>query len=244
MSINFKDPNVQQKTKQALLTIAQLASFIGRNYLERLKDVDTRFATNECKAVVDLSYKSVRDVIGKLSLSYPNLEAGLNIATAAHLNSLVVDLAERLETELPPKDAIQFSVKVSETIMTRIEKTFPASLNQEVQALLLEIDKHFGTNTQLVRELMNTVELFVATMCTLTQETEFTGYEKLLNQKMSIDGWFTKGEPNNLLVHDLADLRSRDDLDAVYSREDVCVTQAVLKGAKADAEFTVLVQKA
>lgn len=244
MTINFKDPHVQPKVNQALLVLGQMATFIGRNYLERLRDVDTRFATNECKAVVNKSHQTAREVIGKLSNSYPNLEAGLNIATAAYLNSLVMNLAERLEVELPPRESVQFGVRMSETLMQKLDKTFPTGISQEVQALLIEFDKQFGTKTQQVRELLQAVDLFMETMRTLTQATEFSGYEAFLSEKMAVDGWFTNGEPNNLLVLDLADLRSRDDLDGIYSREDACFTQAVLKGAKAGAEFTVLVQKA
>jgi hypothetical protein len=243
--INLNDPVVKQQAAESLAFIAKLSSFIRRNNLERLREVETRFNSVECAAVVAKSYEAVQNAMRQIDLGYADLSHGYNVAIADYLLRVVKTISVKLDIPMPGSSDINFSVKFSEGFMSKTLLSFPADKNDMTRRLLAEFEAHTGLTMHYLREFLYSFKMYIYTMDTLTSPTEFPDYEKFLAEKIQLDGWMTSGCPNDLLVLDLEDLRNPSlELDGIYSAPDKCSTKAVLKGDKVTGEFTLLVQKA
>lgn len=244
-TIKFKNEAEKLDAQRTMAFVGQMATFIRRKNLERLSELPVRFATNEARAVVELALANVHSKMNSMDLGYVDLSQGIHNSVADQMVKVVMSMSEKLGLPKLTAQDISFSVKLSEDFMTKVTKCFSTDANTKARAVLSDLGVKHNLQTHDLREMMYSIELYICVMNVLTAETEFPGYEAFIAEKMHVDGYFTKGKPIELLVHDLADLRNaRLHLDGIYANPDKCLTQSVLRGAKPGCDYTVLVQKA
>ena len=229
----------------AIHFIGQLSTFVRRSNLEKLKELQTRFNSVECSAVIDKSYSDVQEAMRKINLGYVDLSKGVNNAVADHLLSFVKTVCIATGVALPSSEQINFTVKFSESLLQKSSMYFASEKNKQVREALKLIGEHTGVETDGLQILCYKIDMFINTMNTLTEETEFEQLESFIQERMKVPGWFTNGEPDELLVHSINTLRHPcANLAAIYANPVMCKTHAVLKGEKPADEFSLLVQSA